>query len=34
MGKTRVIQSIDKAINILEIFKLSARELSVKEISD
>lgn len=34
MGKTRVIQSVDKAINILELFKLSSRELSVKEISD
>jgi DNA-binding IclR family transcriptional regulator len=34
MGKTRVIQSIDKAINILELFKVSSRELSVKEISD
>jgi DNA-binding IclR family transcriptional regulator len=34
MGKTRVIQSIDKAINILELFKLSSRELSVKEISE
>lgn len=34
MGTTRIIQSLDRAINILELFKLSAKELSVTEISN
>ncbi len=34
MGDTRTIQSLDRAINILEIFRINAKELSVTEISN
>lgn len=34
MGNTRTIQSLDRAINILELFRIGPKELSVTEISN
>ena len=34
MGDTRTIQSLDRAINILELFRVNLKELSVTEISN
>jgi len=34
LGNTKIIQSLDRALSILELFKLRPKELSVTEISN